>query len=63
MIGVLGDFTSSEPSQATLNALTNVISCGEAAGEISRGSDLSTGPNISGRAFHEMIQRCHGLCV
>ncbi|KAK2140078.1 hypothetical protein LSH36_1491g00066 [Paralvinella palmiformis] len=61
-VGMLGDFTSSEPSQAAQNALKNLISCGEAAGELSRGSDLTTGPMMSGKAFYDMVQRCRGLC-
>ena len=61
-IGLIGDFTNSVPSQAAQTALKNLISCGEAAGELSRGSDLTTGRVMSGKAFYDMIQRCHGLC-
>ncbi|KAK2140077.1 hypothetical protein LSH36_1491g00069 [Paralvinella palmiformis] len=61
-IGMLGDFSSSEPSLASQTALKNLISCGEAAGVLSRGSDFTTGPAISGKAFYDMVQRCRGLC-
>ncbi|KAK2155988.1 hypothetical protein LSH36_224g02021 [Paralvinella palmiformis] len=62
-IGMIGDFTKSEPSQASQNALKNLLSCGQAAEALSRSADFTTGPKMTGKALFEMIKRCNGLCT
>jgi len=60
---MIGDFTKSEPSQASQNALKNLITCGQAGEALSRSIDFTTGPKMTGKAFFEMIKRCNGLCT
>ena len=60
---MIGDFNKSEPSEAALNALKKLITCGQSAGALSRDFDVSTTPEISGQALFDMIKRCNGLCV
>ena len=55
-IDVIGDFTKLEPSQASQNALKNVISCGQEAEVLSRSADITTDPEMKGNAFFEMIE-------
>lgn len=62
-IGMIGDFSKSEPSQASQNALKNLINCGQAAEAVSRDPEFTTGPEMTGKAFFEMIKRCNGLCA
>ncbi|KAK2141394.1 hypothetical protein LSH36_1109g00022 [Paralvinella palmiformis] len=60
---VTGSQTTFEPSQASQNALMNLLSCGQAAEELSRSADFTTGPKMTGKALFEMIKRCNGLCT
>jgi hypothetical protein len=60
---MIGDFTKSEPSQASLNALKNLINCGQAGEDLSRSADFTTGPEMTGKAFFEMVKKCNGLCI
>lgn len=62
-IGMIGDFSKSEPSQASQNALKNLINCGQAAEAVSRDPEFTTGPEMTGKAFFEMVKRCNGLCA
>ena len=60
---MIGDFTKSEPSQASLNALKNLINCGQAGEDLSRSADFTTGLEMTGKAFFEMVKKCNGLCI
>jgi len=62
-IGMIGDFTKSEPSQASQNALKSLITCGQAGEALTQSADFTTGPEMTGKAFFEMIKRCNGLCT
>ncbi|KAK2141388.1 hypothetical protein LSH36_1110g00034 [Paralvinella palmiformis] len=63
MVSMIGDFHKKEPNQASLNALKNLITCGQSSDIISEDFDISTTPEISGEAFFAMIRRCNGLCT
>ena len=60
---MIGDYTKLGPSQAVQNALKNLISCGQAAKALSGDAAFITSPEMTGKAFFEMIERCDGLCT
>ncbi|KAK2140079.1 hypothetical protein LSH36_1491g00070 [Paralvinella palmiformis] len=56
-VAIIGDFTKSGPSEALQTAMSDLVQCGEAGGTLAQDSNLVTSPSMSGKAFHDAVQR------
>ncbi|KAK2141387.1 hypothetical protein LSH36_1110g00033 [Paralvinella palmiformis] len=61
-VGMIGDFTNKKPSYESLSALKNLLSCRQVSGVLSDPFDITTTPEISGKAFFDLLKRCNGIC-
>ncbi|KAK2156280.1 hypothetical protein LSH36_217g05108 [Paralvinella palmiformis] len=62
-VALIGDFSDTEPSQASQDALSSLIVCGKESDELGTDTTMTTGPEMAGEAFYKMLDRCNGLCV
>ncbi|KAK2162139.1 hypothetical protein LSH36_103g06087 [Paralvinella palmiformis] len=62
-VALIGDFSKIEPSQASQDALNSLIVCGKESDKLATGAQMTTGAQMAGKAFYNLLVRCNGLCV
>lgn len=62
-VALIGDFSKTEPSEAAQDALNTLIVCGKETDELTADVKMTSGPQMAGKAFYDMLTRCNGLCL